>query len=332
MDEHVRHAVQVPATTANLGPGYDAFGMAVDLHLLAATSPRGDGPRVTARGEGAGEVSEGDDNLVWTSLLAACERFGWDVPDVALVVDNPIPLARGMGSSSAAIVAGIALARALAGADAGLVRRDHAVGDVDLVGLAAELEGHPDNVAPALHGGMVAAATTDDGRRVVRTLPPPATTRPLLLVPAQRQATSAARAVVPDTLPRADVVEQAARAGHVLGGIAGIWPVDPDLAGDRLHEPPRLAAMADSGALVTVLRHAGHHAWLSGAGPAVAVALPMAGAEAAAGRLAALPEARGFTALLRRWDRQGVRACAEGGCAVAGLAGGCSDCPLARLA
>lgn len=332
MDEHVRHAVQVPATTANLGPGYDAFGAAVDLHLLVATAPRADGPRVSARGEGAVELSDGDDNLVWTSLLAACERFGWQVPDVDLVVDNPIPLARGLGSSSAAIVAGIALARALAGADAGLVRRDHAVGDVDLVDLAADLEGHPDNVAPALHGGMVAAATTDDGRRVVRTLPPPVTSRPLLLVPEQRQVTSEARAVLPEQLPRADVAEQAARAGHVLAGMAGLWPVDPDLAGDRLHEPTRLAVMAASGALVTALRAHGHHAWLSGAGPTVAVALPAGDAEASAARVAELPEALGFRALLHSWDRQGVRACADGGCAVAGLAGGCSDCPLARLA
>lgn len=332
MDEHVRHAVQVPATTANLGPGYDAFGAAVDLHLLVATVPAGSGPRVTTRGDGSGEVPDGDDNLVWASLLAACEHFGWDVPDVGLVVDNPIPLARGMGSSSAAIVAGIALARALAGADAGLVRREHAVGDVDLVALASDLEGHPDNVAPAVHGGMVAGATTDDGRRIVRTLPAPATSRPLLLVPEQRQLTSEARAVVPDALSRADVVEQAARAGHVLGGLAGLWPVDAGLAGDRLHEPPRLAAMQESGALVAALRAGGHHAWLSGAGPAVAVAVPATRADAVLAEVQALPEATGFTALLRDWDRQGVRACADGGCAVAGLAGGCSDCPLVRLA
>lgn len=325
-------AVQVPATTANLGPGYDAFGAALELHMLVGTRPDDGGPRVVTVGEGAGEVAEDDDNLVWASLVTACERFGWDVPDVRLRVVNPIPVARGLGSSSAAIIGGLALARVLADADAGLRLTDAAVGDVALVDLADDLEGHPDNVAPAVHGGLVAAATTDDGRRVRRLLPPPATTRPLLLVPQVRSLTNETRAAVPDGLDRADVTAQAARAGHVLAGMAGLWPVDPGLAGDRLHEPGRLASMTTSGELVAALRRAGHHAWLSGAGPAVAVALPTVRAERLTAEIADLPEADGFAPQLLRWDRQGVRACAEGGCAVAGTIGGCEDCPLRRIA
>jgi homoserine kinase len=331
VDPAVRHAVQVPATTANLGPGYDAFGAALDVRVVVGTRAPDDGPRVVTHGQGADEVATGDDNLVWTSLLAACDHFGWDVPDVRLEVHNPVPLARGMGSSSAAIVGGLGLARLLAGADAGFAVTDRAVGDRALVDLATDIEGHADNVAPAIHGGMVAAATTDDGRRVVRTLPAPATTRPLLLVPEQRQLTSEARAVVPAGLDRADVVAQGARAGHVLAGLAGLWPVDPELAGDRLHEPARARAMPASGSLLAALRGAGHHAWLSGAGPAVAVAVPAARADAVAEAVAALPEAAGFDVRLLHWDRQGVRACSTGGCAVAGSPG-CADCPLTRLA
>jgi homoserine kinase len=160
-------AVTVPATTANLGPGFDAFGAALSLRMTVAAVPRAD-ERVASTGAGSAALASGDDNLVWSSLLAACDRFGWDVPDVSLYVDTPIPQARGLGSSSAAIVGGLAIARVLAEADASVVVRDHAVGDVALVRLAAELEGHPDNVGAAIHGGLVACGSTDDGELVVR--------------------------------------------------------------------------------------------------------------------------------------------------------------------
>ncbi len=169
-------SVSVPATSANLGPGYDAFGIALDLRLyVAAVARSGDDPRVVTTGEGADEVATDDTNLVWHSLVAACEHFGWQAPDVALRVHNPIPLARGMGSSSAAIVAGLGLARVLAGADAsvGVAEDVAAVGDVALTQLADSIEGHPDNVAPAVHGGLVACASTDAGRSCPSRRPPP---------------------------------------------------------------------------------------------------------------------------------------------------------------
>lgn len=323
-------AVSVPATTANLGPGFDAFGAALSLRATFTAVRRVAGAeRVTSTGPGADDLPTGDDNLAWTSLVAACEHFEWEVPDVTLHVDTPIPQARGLGSSSAAIVGGVALARALAGADASVVRRDHAVGDVELVRLAATIEGHPDNVAPAVHGGLVACATTDDGALVARLAPPPATTRPVLLVPGTASLTSEARAVVPQELSAADAAAQAARAGHVLAGLTGAWPVDPRLAGDRLHEPVRTAALPQGGPLLARLRRAGHHAWLSGAGPSLAVAVPARHGAA----LAAVREAASGTAhepLPLEWDRQGLRACVPDGCGVAG-GPGCADCPLPSL-
>ena len=192
-------------------------------------------------GEGAGEVPTGDDNLVWRSVVAFCEAHDVAVPDVAVRASSTIPLERGLGSSSAAIVAGLVLGRSLT---------EVTIGDRDLVALASELEGHPDNVAPALLGGLVACGTDDDGEVVVRRVNPAPTLRPVALVPATRQATSAARAVLPDSLPRADVAEQAARAGHVLAALAGVWPAAATLAGDRLHEPARFAAMPATGAAV----------------------------------------------------------------------------------
>lgn len=252
--------VRVPATSANVGSGFDSFGVAFDVYLAARAVARGD-QRIVPTGEGAGEIPTGDDNLLWESLEAFCVRHGVDVPDVSIDVHNAIPLARGLGSSSSAIVAGISLARQLTG-----VR----VTDVMAVELAAELEGHPDNVAPATIGGFVVCATGDDGQLVVRTATPSARLRPVVFVPETKQLTSEARAVLPAELSSADVADQAARAGLAAGALAGLWPPIPTAAGDRLHEPPRLEVMAQSAELIAQLREHGFHAWLSGAGPSVA--------------------------------------------------------------
>jgi homoserine kinase len=311
------HAVSVPATSANLGPGFDAFGLALDPRLTVASRPRSSQQaRVELTGEGGGEISDGDDNLVWRSLIAFCNRYDAIVPEVALRVHNEVPLERGMGSSSTAIVAGLALARALTGV---------AVGDRQLVVLADQIEGHPDNVAPALLGGLVACARGDDGGLVVRRVNPSPRLRPLLLVPESRQLTTEARAVLPESLERSEVVAQAARAGHVLAGLIGGWPVDPSIAGDLLHEPARLRVMRTTGEVVTGLRAAGVHAWLSGAGPSVAAMVPAADEEAhAVAREVATRS--GFAVRALQVDLAGTIVCPEGGCGLAG-GGGCVQCP-----
>jgi homoserine kinase len=155
--------VRVPATTANLGPGFDAFGAAVALHLEVEAPARG-GPRVEVKGEGAGELPADESNLAWRALVAACDHMSADVPDVSLRMRNPIPLERGLGSSAAAIVGGLHLGRVLV---------DGPLSDRDMIVLAAELEGHPDNVAPAVLGGLVCTARGDDGGLVVRRRAPP---------------------------------------------------------------------------------------------------------------------------------------------------------------
>ena len=325
-----RAAVSVPATTANMGPGFDAFGAALSLRAtFTAVDRASQDVLVRSLGVGGAALPTDEENLVWRSLVAACEAFGWDVPDVGIVTDSPVPRARGMGSSSAAIVGGVALARVLAGADASVEVHDHAVGDRELVRVATDLEGHPDNVAPAVLGGLVACATTDDGDLVTRLAPPPPG-RPVLLVPAEESLTSEARGVMPSSLDGAGVTAQAARAGHVLAGLTGAWPVDPRLAGDLLHEPARLDALGErSRSLLDRVRAAGHHAWLSGAGPSLAVVVPP--------RTRGLPEeltdlaaAADHEVVALDWDRQGVRACVPGGCGVAGSPG-CADCPLPSL-
>lgn len=290
-------AVRVPATTANLGPGFDAFGAAVGLHLEAVAQPRNGRPqRVVSGGEGAGELPTDDENLLWRSFRALCDGAGVPAPDVTIRTRNTIPLERGLGSSSAAIVAGLALARAACGLS---------MGDLELVRLATELEGHPDNVAAAVLGGLVCAARSDRGELVVRRAQPHARLVPIAFVPENRQATTAARAVVPRTLARQDLIDHTARAGHVLAALLGVWPSESGLAGDRLHEPPRLAAMPQTGALVAELRAVGVHVWLSGAGPSACAAVPGRDAEAYAS-CARIGAARGFAVRKLRWDLAGV--------------------------
>jgi homoserine kinase len=315
------HTVAVPATSANLGPGFDAFGLALDLHLTVGTRPSGTAtPRVRSHGEGADDLDAGEDNLIWRSLVAFCDEVGVPVPDVHLEVHNEVPLERGLGSSSSAIVAGLTLARALTGAR---------VGDRDLVELADRIEGHPDNVAPALLGGLVACAPGADGRLVVRRINPAPTLRVWALVPTHRQATAAARGVLPSELPRSDVVAQASRAGHVLAGLVGAWPIDPQAAVDLLHEPSRLKVMEPSGRVIEALRAAGAHAWLSGAGPTVAATVP-SGEASVIEQLHGIAEEADFVVRACAPQLAGAVACPEGGCAFAGVPG-CVQCPRRRV-
>jgi len=316
----VHHTVQVPATSANLGAGFDAFGLALDLHLAARTVDRPEGgARVTSRGLGAEVLPTDDTNLVWRAFRDGCAALGQDVPDVALEVTNRIPLERGLGSSSAAIVAGIVLARSVTGAR---------VGEPALVELAAGIEGHPDNVAPAILGGLVAGARRGGGFVVRRINPLPGHVA-LAFVPPAAQSTEASRATLPETLSREDVVDQVARAGHVLVGLTGAWSIDPALVGDRLHEPVRTAALPDAGGLLERLRADGSTAWLSGSGPVV-VALAEEGRPDTLARARERAGEAGVELLVLALDRLGALACPDGGCALSGV-GGCAQCPRERL-
>ena len=246
--------VEVPASSANLGPGFDALAIALDVPLTVTAGPRLD-DRVIAAGLGAGELPTDDRNLIWRGVLAYCERFGADAPDVTLLADNAIPLERGMGSSAAAAVAGVALGRALT----------HAGGsDDDLIDLAAALEGHPDNAAAAVLGGLVVCA---DGH--ARRLEPSPVLRPVLCIPDSRQSTASARGVLPESVSLADAAANGARTAMVLAGLSGAVAWEPAILHDVLHEPPRFAVMQESGRVVHALREQGVGACLSGAGPTV---------------------------------------------------------------
>jgi homoserine kinase len=285
--------VTVPATSANLGPGFDAFGVAIDLYLTVTAGPRGD-QRVRSIGEGEGELPTDESNLVWRALRSYCVRFGVDVPDVTLTAENEIPLERGLGSSSAAAVAGVTLGRALTSGGGR---------DQDLIDLAAQLEGHPDNAAPAVLGGLVVC---HEGTAI--RLEPTDWLVPVLCVPSSRQGTTSARAILPRMIPLRDAAANGARAAIVLAGLAGALAWNPAAMWDVLHEPPRFEVMTASGHLVRTLRAAGIGACLSGAGSSVLAVVSSGDGEAVGMIRQAVGQVPGelFDVRPSRWDLAGA--------------------------
>jgi homoserine kinase len=255
--------VSVPATSANLGPGFDALGLALELVDTVSARVTDRGFEVRVVGEGAGEVPTGRDHLIVATMLTAFAELGAPAPaGLALSCDNRIPHARGLGSSSAAIIAGILLARELAG------RPEY--DEAAVLRLAARLEGHPDNVAPCLLGGFTIAWTAADGATAVR-LPTPDRLRPGVFIPDERGLTAHARAALPPSVPHADAAFNVARVALLVHALIN----RPDLlltaTEDRLHQGYRASGAPSTAALVERLRTAGVPAVVSGAGPSVLV-------------------------------------------------------------
>jgi homoserine kinase len=269
--------VTVPATSANLGPGFDSLGLALDLRdtLVAEVY---DGPLVvTVEGEGVGEVPLTDYHLVHRSMAAAFEALGVTAPGIRLHCRNVIPHARGLGSSSAAIVGGIVLVRALVADGANLLD------DSAALDLANRLEGHPDNVAAALLGGFTVAAQ-DEGRVHVARLDVDRSIGAVAFVPPDRLETTIARGLLPVTVPHAAAAANAGRAALLVAALTG----RPDLllpaTRDWLHQEQRRPAMPESLALVESLRADGIAAVISGAGPTVLALVPVTDVAAVARR------------------------------------------------
>jgi homoserine kinase len=278
----VRVFVRVPATSANLGPGFDALGLALSLHNEVVAGPA---DRVTVRieGEGADWLPRDERNVVARGVRLAFDEAGRPFEGCALSCVNRIPTARGLGSSAAAWVGGLVAGNALLGSP--LPRQA-------LLRLAVRAEGHPDNVAAALLGGLTVSCGTDDGALAV-TLPVPAELRWIALVPEVSSPTAEARAVLPPSVPRADAVFNVQRVALLLAalqtGQAGPLATAMD---DRLHQPyrerlfpwmPRVTAAARAaGAVACVLSGAGPSllAVVTGDADAVARAMEKALAEA----------------------------------------------------
>lgn len=256
--------VEVPATSANLGPGFDSLGLALELRdeLEAEVLPEGLVVEVT--GQGADSVPRDGSHLVVRSMRAGFEALGVPVPCLRLSCHNAIPHARGLGSSSAAIVGGLALARALV--PDGAARLD----DDRLFRLAAELEGHPDNVAPAAYGGFVISGREADEWYAVRA-PVDRRIVAAVFVPPDPLSTEVARGLLPDAVPHADAAAAAGRTALLVAALAAAPEHLLTATRDYLHQEQRRPAMPDSLALVDRLRGDGLAAVVSGAGPTVLV-------------------------------------------------------------
>jgi homoserine kinase len=254
--------VRVPATSANLGPGFDAFGLALtwydDLVVTARDEP---GVSIEVEGEGAGVVPLDESHLVVRALRAGLESLGASVPGLALTCQNRIPHERGLGSSAAAIVAGLAAAYGLTGTTLDRAR---------LVALATEIEGHPDNVAACALGGFTIAWVADGLGRAVR-LDPAEGVSLVAYVPENPCSTEVARGLLPASVPHADAAANAGRAALLVAALTGRPDLLPVATQDRLHQEYRAPAMPDSAALVGKLRANGQAAVISGAGPTVLV-------------------------------------------------------------
>jgi homoserine kinase len=254
--------VRVPATSANLGPGYDALGLALSLHdELMAEVTDGD-LEVTVEGEGAGTLALDETHLVVRSMWAGFAAMGVTPPGIRLHCVNAIPHARGLGSSSAAIVGGLALARDL------VSDGDERMPNDELVALAADLEGHPDNVAPAALGGFTISGREGERWYAVRA-PVDPRVRVVVFVPPYELSTELARELLPATVPHADAAADAGRAALLVAALGGAPEHLFAATRDYLHQSYRRPAMPESLALVDALRGDGVPAVVSGAGPSV---------------------------------------------------------------
>jgi homoserine kinase len=278
----MRVRVRVPATSANLGPGFDALGLALGLHNEVILE-EADGVSVGVEGEGAGRLDGGATNLVARGVALGFEVAGRPFRGGHLRCVNRIPLSRGLGSSAAAWVGGLLAANALLGEP---LDRDA------LVTVAARAEGHPDNVAAALLGGLTVSCA--DGARITAvSLPVPPEIAWVVLLPEAESSTREARAVLPDSVPRADAIFNVQRVSLLL---AALGAGRPDLLGlamqDRLHQPYRQRLFPWMETVATAGRRAGALGCvLSGAGPSMLAAVRGRGDDVARALERALREA-----------------------------------------
>jgi homoserine kinase len=261
--------VQVPASSANLGPGFDSFGLALGMHdRYVAQVLDDEGLDIDVAGEGAEELPRNDKNLLVKAMNKGFDFLGGKPKGIAVRALNVIPHGRGLGSSASAIVGGLVLARAL------VLTGNDKMSDEALLNIATEMEGHPDNVAAALFGGAVVAWQEDrHGKSVAQSISLSVDTRirAIAFIPSTAVATSKARKMLPESIPHKDAARNSANSALLVHALT----LRPDLlyraTEDFLHQSYRSQAMPASYELLMKLRAAGVAAFISGAGPTVMV-------------------------------------------------------------
>ncbi|MBD2758317.1 homoserine kinase [Yimella sp. cx-573] len=269
MPEGIRHGaqvrVEVPASSANLGPGFDSLGLGIELRDVVVVDAVGDRLSIVVSGAGAGEVPTDERHLVYRSMLTAWGRLGVQAPDgLRMKCTNVIPHSRGLGSSASAIVAGVTAAVVLTGRDL-----DEATSAL-ISDISSALEGHPDNASASIYGGFTASWWSGEAW-LTRCPPVHPDIDVLALVPDITLSTDKARSALPQQVPLADAASNAGRAALLVHAMTA----DPDVlhaaTADWLHQENRRPAYPQSMAVVDALRAEGHAAFISGAGPTVLV-------------------------------------------------------------
>ncbi|WP_314148977.1 homoserine kinase [uncultured Leifsonia sp.] len=257
-------AVKVPATSANLGPGFDTLGLALaqydELRVSVREQP---GATVQVLGVGEGEVPTDESNLVVRAIAHTFDSVGIALPGLDLIARNSIPHGRGMGSSGAAIVSGIMAAKGLLDGVVEFTAQD-------LLALANDMEGHPDNVAPALFGGLTIAWVTPEGPRFKKLIVHRGVS-PLVLVPEHVMSTALARSLQPQSVPHEDAVFNVSRSALLVAALIQSPELLHAATEDKLHQSYRASAMPETDRLITLLRAGGFAAVVSGAGPSILV-------------------------------------------------------------
>jgi homoserine kinase len=256
--------VRVPATSANLGPGFDTLGIALAYYdELEVTAAKAGTLKIEVHGEGEGEVPLDESHLVVRAIHETFRRAGQKPPGLILKANNKIPHGRGMGSSGAAVVSGIMAAK-------GLLTGIADVSDKTMLDIATEFENHPDNVAPALFGGMSIAWEDEAGPRTKK-LSVHRGVSPLVLVSATKMSTALARSLQPESVPHEDAVFNVSRSALLVAAMVQSPELLFDATEDKLHQSYRATAMPETDSLIRTLRASGHAAVVSGAGPSVLV-------------------------------------------------------------
>lgn len=253
--------VKIPATTANLGPGFDTLGLALNIFNSLEVETTASGLEIKVTGEGADELSLGPTNLVYKAMSLVFKRCNQPLPGLRIIQHNNIPLSRGLGSSAAAIVGGLVAANEIL---ANPLTKD------ELLNMACKMEGHPDNVAPALLGGLVVSCVEEDKVKYCNIKP----TKPLAIVvviPEFQLSTKATRAILPEQVSMTDATYNASRVGLLVSSFCtGDYSLLGVACGDKLHQDYRAQLIPGLKAVLKAGKTAGGlGAALSGAGPSV---------------------------------------------------------------
>lgn len=254
--------VQVPATTANLGPGLDCLGMALKLYNIIELEQQDKGMSIEVMGEGAFEIARDEKNIVYQAVLRLFKQINYPLKGLRIKLINHIPVARGLGSSAAAIVGGLIGANVLAGARLSLR---------EILTLAAKIEGHPDNVAPAVYGGIVISVPADNEIKCLKISPPPEL-KVVISIPNYPLMTKKSREALPQHVSLQDAVFNLGRVALLIAALhQGDLSFLATAMEDRLHQPYRASFIPGMKKIFAAARLAGARGvTISGAGPTVA--------------------------------------------------------------